>query len=188
MKKSAKIFSWNWNSNFTSFFCTYSRILEHCGSIIIHTHLNEALIWLLLLAYPLYLQDKVKSRRSYNRIRLSLDVTKSYKQKKNDNKTIFFTWKQRFRKCWRNCVSFHGKKNNKKKTQIKYLIFSGHGLNTSYFSPLSIFASCRPYVNHCVILQHVSAIENATTVIGPHDCEFAVLKKKKKWKISSDFT
>ena len=103
-------------------------------------------------------------------------------------KTIFFTWKQRFRKCWHNCVSFHGKKKKKKKTQIKYLIFSGHGLNTSYFSPLSIFASCRPYVNHCVILQHVSAIENATTVIGPHDCEFAVLKKKKKWNISSDFT
>ena len=146
------------------------RILEHCGSIIIHTHLNEALIWLLLLAYPLYLQDKVKSRRSYNRIRLSLDVTKSYKQdflRENIDfesaDTIVWVFTEKIRR----------------KKQIKYLIFSGHGLNTSYFSSLSIFASCRPHVNHCVILQHVSAIENATTVIGPHDCEFAVLKKKK---------
>ena len=68
-----------------------------------------------------------------------------------------------------------------------YLIFSGHGLYASHLAPLSIFASCRPYVNHCVILQHVSAIENATTIIGPHDCEFAVLKKKIGKKINSKF-
>ena len=128
------------------------------------------------MAYPLYLQDKVKSRRSYNRIRLSLDVTKSYKQD-------FLRENIDFESADTIVWVFTEKNKKKKKTQIKYLIFSGHGLNTSYFSPLSIFASCRPYVNHCVILQHVSAIENATTVIGPHDCEFAVLKKKeKKWK------
>ena len=39
--------------------------------------LKVALIWLLLLTPPLYLQESEWSRRSYRRMRESLDVTSS---------------------------------------------------------------------------------------------------------------
>ena len=43
------------------------------------TYLNDALIWLLWLEYPLNLQDSERSLKSYKRMRLSFEVIKIYK-------------------------------------------------------------------------------------------------------------
>ncbi len=57
-----------------------------------------------------------------------------------------------------------------------HLVFSGHLFDASDLPSLLVLASGRPYVDHGVVFELVSAVEDAAAVVGADHGKFAVLK------------
>ena len=63
---------------------------------------------------------------------------------------------------------------------VTNLVLARHGLDPRDLPSLRVFSSSRSDVDHCVVLQLVRAVENASTIVRSHDREFSVLMQFKK--------